>query len=72
MPSVDGYELISAIRKLPPEKGGAVPAAALTAYARDEERILALKAGFQIHIPKPINSRDLISAVGVLAGASGA
>jgi CheY-like chemotaxis protein len=67
MPAVDGYELITAIRRLPPEKGGAVPAAALTAYARDEERNLALKAGFQLHIPKPINSRDLITAVGVLA-----
>jgi signal transduction histidine kinase/ActR/RegA family two-component response regulator len=63
MPGTDGYELIRAVRRLPAERGGTVPAAALTAYARDEERTLALSAGFQLHISKPILKQDLISAV---------
>lgn len=67
MPDVDGYELISRIRNLSEKEGGAVPAVALTAYARDEERARALKAGFQLHISKPISSGQLISAVAQLA-----
>lgn len=66
MPEVDGYQLISKIRKLSKEKGGNVPAVALTAYARDEERARALNAGFQMHISKPISSTQLISAVAAL------
>lgn len=66
MPEVDGYQLISKIRKLSKEEGGSVPAVALTAYARDEERTRALNAGFQMHISKPISSSQLISAVASL------
>ncbi len=66
MPEVDGYQLISKIRKLSKEEGGNVPAVALTAYARDEERARALNAGFQMHISKPISSSQLINAVAKL------
>ena len=63
MPGMDGYQLIAAVRALPFEDGGKVPAAALTAYARDEEKSLALRAGFQMHISKPISHHDLVYAV---------
>ncbi|HEY9837104.1 MAG TPA: ATP-binding protein, partial [Vampirovibrionales bacterium] len=66
MPGEDGYSLIRQIRTLPPEQGGKIPAAALTAYTRTEDRILALAAGFQMHIPKPIDPRHLIEVVGQL------
>lgn len=67
MPDIDGYQLIQKVRTLPESDGGKVPAVALTAYARDEERARALKAGFQMHISKPISSGQLISAVAQLA-----
>lgn len=63
MPGEDGYQLIQKIRNLPPEKGGMIPAAAITAYAREEEEQKALAAGFQLHLPKPIVGKDLIQAV---------
>lgn len=63
MPLEDGYSLIRQIRNLPPEKGGLIPAIALTAYAKHEDRLLALEAGFQMHIPKPIDPDELIAVV---------
>ncbi|MCT7970676.1 PAS domain-containing protein [Laspinema olomoucense] len=66
MPGEDGYTLMRQIRTLPPEQGGKIPAAALTAYTRTEDRILALAAGFQMHIPKPIDPRHLVEVVGQL------
>ncbi|MFO0552589.1 MAG: response regulator [Polyangiaceae bacterium] len=48
-----GYELLRWVRALPPERGGAVPAVALTALAKPEDRVQALAAGFQLHLPKP-------------------
>jgi signal transduction histidine kinase/ActR/RegA family two-component response regulator len=68
MPGMDGYQLISAIRSLDRADGGNTPAIALTAYARDEERLRALSAGFQIHISKPINNGELLSALTTLTG----
>jgi len=67
MPNMDGYQLIQAIRARPAEKGGQTPAIALTAYARDEERVRALRAGFQMHISKPISNTELISAIASLS-----
>jgi CheY-like chemotaxis protein len=55
MPGEDGYALIRQVRALPPEQGGGVPAVALTAFARSEDRTLALVSGFQMHIPKPVD-----------------
>jgi signal transduction histidine kinase/CheY-like chemotaxis protein len=68
MPDEDGYSLISKIRALPPERGGQIPAAALTAYARAEDRMRVLRSGFQFHLPKPVDSAELITVIASLAG----
>jgi signal transduction histidine kinase/CheY-like chemotaxis protein len=67
MPHEDGYELIRRVRALDASRGGDVPAAALTAYARHEDRKLTLAAGFQMHMVKPVNPAELIAAVARLA-----
>jgi signal transduction histidine kinase len=63
LPGEDGLALIRAIRTLPPEDGGRVPAVALTAYAREQDRALALHAGFQAHLSKPIQPQDLVRVI---------
>jgi signal transduction histidine kinase len=67
MPSVDGFELIRRIRELPRSVRN-MPAAALTAYAQPEDRSRALSSGFQVHLAKPIDPGELITAVESLAG----
>jgi len=67
MPEMDGYWLINKVRQLPPERGGGIPAAALTAYAGIEDRKRALVAGYQLHIPKPVEPAELTSVVARLA-----
>lgn len=67
MPEEDGYALIHRLRQLPPEQGGQIPAIALTAYARTEDRDRALEAGFQQHIAKPVNPDKLAAVVSELA-----
>jgi CheY-like chemotaxis protein len=66
MPSRDGYDLIRRVRALPAEKGGDVPAAALTAYARAEDRRDLLNAGYSMHIPKPVEPAELVAVVASL------
>ncbi|HSE19360.1 MAG TPA: ATP-binding protein [Pyrinomonadaceae bacterium] len=68
MPDEDGYSLIEKIRALPSERGGDIPAAALTAYARAEDRMRVLRSGFQYHLPKPVDSAELVTVVASLAG----
>jgi len=68
MPEEDGFSLIGKIRGLPNEQGGDVPAIALTAYARAEDRVQALRSGFQMHIAKPVESAELVVVVANLAG----
>ncbi|WP_413173499.1 PAS domain S-box protein [Anabaena azotica] len=68
MPEEDGYTLIHKIRNLPSHQGGKIPAVAVTAYARAEDRTQALLAGFQLHIPKPVNPAELAAVVANLAG----
>jgi CheY-like chemotaxis protein len=68
MPVEDGYTLIRKVRALSPAEGGKIPAVALTAYAREEDRMRALHAGFQVHVAKPVNPAELIAVVGGLAG----
>ncbi|HEU4768519.1 MAG TPA: ATP-binding protein [Pyrinomonadaceae bacterium] len=68
MPEEDGYSFIGKVRSLPREKGGETPAAALSAYARDEDRVQALAAGYQMHIAKPIGASQLVTMVAKLAG----
>jgi PAS domain S-box-containing protein len=67
MPRVDGFQLIERIRSHPNPLVRRVPAAALTAYARSEDRVKALRAGFQIHLAKPIDPAELVTAVAGLA-----
>ncbi|MFL6254499.1 MAG: ATP-binding protein [Pyrinomonadaceae bacterium] len=71
MPGEDGYSLITKIRALPAERGGQTPAAALTAYARVEDRLRVLRSGFQIHLPKPVEPAELVAVVANLAGRTG-
>ncbi|MGB7922223.1 MAG: ATP-binding protein [Pyrinomonadaceae bacterium] len=66
MPGEDGYELIGKIRKRGLERGRQIPAIALTAYAGAEDRLRALSAGYQIHLPKPVEPATLIAAVASL------
>lgn len=70
MPDEDGFTLIRRIRSLPPEQGGDIPAAALTAYAREGDRLQALAAGFQMHIPKPIEPIQLLTVISKLIHAT--
>ncbi|HJR08549.1 MAG TPA: PAS domain S-box protein [Pyrinomonadaceae bacterium] len=66
MPDEDGYELIRRVRELPAEGGGKVPAIALTAYARVEDRMQALRAGYQMHVPKPVELAELVAVAASL------
>ncbi|MBD2342649.1 PAS domain-containing hybrid sensor histidine kinase/response regulator [Anabaena subtropica] len=66
MPEEDGYSLIRKLRSSPPEQGGNIPAAALTAYARAEDRMRAIQEGFQLHLPKPIEPAELATVVASL------
>ncbi len=71
MPDVDGYELLRRIRALGPERGGRAPAIALTAFARTEDRMRALRAGFLVHVSKPVEPSELVATVASVAGRSG-
>jgi PAS domain S-box-containing protein len=62
-----GFSLIQKVRALPADRGGRVPAAALSAYSRTDDRVQALLAGFQIHVPKPIQPTELVAVVASLA-----
>jgi PAS domain S-box-containing protein len=59
MPGTDGYDLIRQVRALPPDRGGKVAAIALTAYTRIEDRLQALRAGYDMHVPKPVELAEL-------------
>ena len=61
MPGIDGYDLIRQIRDLPRERGGSVAAIALTAYTRTEDRLQALRAGYDMHVPKPVELAELVA-----------
>src|ERR1043166_1463970 len=67
MPEEDGYELIRRVRELPAEGGGKMPAIALTAYARTEDRLQALRAGYEMHVPKPVEMAELVTVAASLA-----
>jgi PAS domain S-box-containing protein len=71
MPQADGFELIARIRRSSRDDIRRIPAAALTAYARSEDRIKALRTGFQIHLAKPIDPGELMAAVASLARRTG-
>lgn len=67
MPGEDGYSLIRQIRNLTSELGRQIPAIALTASARDQDRILSIEAGFQVHLSKPVEFAELVEVVANLA-----
>ncbi|MBD2532414.1 PAS domain-containing protein [Nostoc flagelliforme FACHB-838] len=67
MPEVDGYSLIQQIRTLTPEKGGHIPAIALTAYARVDDYERAISSGYQLRVTKPLEPEELVQAVVALA-----
>jgi PAS domain S-box-containing protein len=68
MPEADGYQLIARVREMEVHRGGKMPAIALTAYARESERLQSLEAGFQMHLSKPVEVAELIAGIANLAG----
>lgn len=68
MPEADGYALIHWVRRLTAAEGGRTPAVALTAFARSEDRRRALLAGYQSHVPKPVEPAELVTVVAGLVG----
>jgi PAS domain S-box-containing protein len=67
LPGMDGWDLIREVRKRSPEAGGEVPAIALTAYARTEDRIRALREGFHLHLAKPVDPDEIVNVIAALA-----
>ena len=67
MPGEDGLSLIRRVRLLPPDSGGLIPAAALSAYAGAADRRAALLAGFQVHIAKPVDPAGLLTVIAKMA-----
>jgi len=71
MPGQDGLEMIRAVRARGRDAGGAIPAVALTAYSRAYDRTTALQAGFDAHVPKPVDAAELVVVVASAAGRRG-
>ncbi len=67
MPHVDGFQFIDRVRRHHNSRVRDVPAAALTAYARSEDRMKALRSGFQMHLAKPIDPAELVTTIAALA-----
>ena len=67
MPGEDGYQLMQRMRTLPQEAGGKIPAVALTAFARSEDRTRALQAGYQSHVAKPVEASELLAVMASLS-----
>ena len=70
MPNEDGYSLIRKVRLLAKNQGGLTPAIALTAHARSSDRMRALSAGFQVHLPKPVEPLELVTVIANLRAVS--
>ncbi|WP_428940319.1 ATP-binding response regulator [Fontivita pretiosa] len=68
MPGEDGYQFIRKLRQLPQAEGGGTPAVALTAFARSEDRRRALLAGYQMHVPKPVEPAELLAVIASVCG----
>ena len=66
MPDEDGYSLLRQLRQLAPERGGRLPAIALTSYGRMEDRVRVLGAGFQAHVTKPVEAEELVTVIASL------
>jgi CheY-like chemotaxis protein len=70
MPGEDGYQFIRRVRALETERGRTLLSVALTAYAGEADRALALEAGFQLHVSKPVEPTALVNVIADLAGKS--
>jgi CheY-like chemotaxis protein len=68
MPGEDGYSLIRKLRTLDHDRGGKTPAVALTAYGRTQDRMLSLIAGYNMHVPKPVDPGELTTIIAGVAG----
>jgi CheY-like chemotaxis protein len=68
MPDINGFELLKRVRALGAARGGKIPAIALTAFARSEDRTRALRAGFLVHVSKPVDPSELVATVASVAG----
>jgi signal transduction histidine kinase/CheY-like chemotaxis protein len=68
LPGTDGFELLRRVRALGPDRGGRIPAIALTAFARSEDRTRALRAGFLVHVSKPVDPSELVATVASVTG----
>ena len=68
MPDMDGYEFARQLRARPPAQGGNIPALAVSAFARSEDRELALRSGYQGHIAKPVEPAELVKTIAELTG----
>jgi CheY-like chemotaxis protein len=71
MPEEDGYFLIQRVRLLPEAEGGQTPAIALTAYGRPQDRSTCLAAGFNMHVPKPVDPGELTTIIAGVAKTHG-
>lgn len=71
MPVMDGYEFMQGVRAMEASSDREVPTIALTAFARSEDRTRAMIAGFDMHVAKPIEARELLATVANLAGRRG-
>jgi PAS domain S-box-containing protein len=71
MPYEDGYSFIRKVRSLSPAEGGNIPATALTAHASTADRLRALQAGYQMHVPKPVHPQELAAVIASLARRTG-
>ena len=70
MPEIDGYEFLRMVRARETGEGSRMPAIALTAFARAEDRIRALRAGFVAHVAKPVEPSELLATVAAFCGRS--
>ena len=68
MPNEDGFILLKKLRSLKSKRAKQIPAVALSAYASDEDRSLALEKGFQLHLPKPIEPDHLVTSIAAALG----
>jgi signal transduction histidine kinase/CheY-like chemotaxis protein len=71
MPHVDGYDFLRQVRSMTPQNGGKIPAIALTAFARSEDRTRALMSGYQVHVSKPVEPAELVATVASVLGRTG-
>ncbi|MGA2442480.1 MAG: ATP-binding protein [Tepidisphaeraceae bacterium] len=71
MPQVDGYDFLRQVRAMTAQSGGKIPAIALTAFARSEDRTRALMSGYQVHVSKPVEPAELVATVASVMGRTG-